>query len=44
MKDTNIKQDLQQYVEWCKSQGTGFDPSEYSVFEFYMTYIYNKGE
>lgn len=36
MNKTNIKKDLEDYKFWCKSQGTGFDASEYSVFSFYM--------
>ena len=46
MNKTNIRKDLEDYINWCKSQGTGFDPSQYSVFAFYMQHIYNynKGE
>ena len=35
-----IKQELDAYIEWCKSQGTGLKPSEYSVFDFYMKNVY----
>ena len=38
--DMIIKQELDAYIEWCKSQGTGLKPSEYSVFEFYMKNVY----
>jgi len=40
MTHSNIKQALQQYVNWCKSQGTGLNPSEYATFKFYMNYVY----
>ncbi len=40
MNKTNIKKDLEDYKFWCKSQGTGFDASEYSVFSFYMKNVY----
>ena len=43
---TTIKEELNAYIKWCKSQGTGLESNQYSVFDFYMTYVYpyNKGE
>lgn len=40
MRENNIKEDLENYINWCKSQGTGLNPQEWLTFCFYMEHVY----